>query len=200
VALEEKKDHLTGRLGMWLFLFSELLLFGGLFILYGVARRRFPLEFHGAAAEMNTLFGVLNTGVLITSSLFVALAVAALKKRAKTRALWYTACTVFLAVTFLCVKVVEWSEKIHHGLYPNAAELLARPRGEILFFNLYYIMTGLHGVHVAVGVALLTVVWLMIRKDRIHGGNPAVLENSGLYWHLVDIIWIYLFPLFYLIT
>jgi cytochrome c oxidase subunit 3 len=185
---------------MWIFLFSELLLFGGLFILYGAARKRFPLEFHEGAAEMNTLFGILNTGVLITSSLCVALAVAGLKQRAKTRALWHTGCTVFLAATFLCLKGVEWNEKIHHGLYPNAAELLARPRGEILFFNLYYIMTGLHGVHVAVGAALLTAVWVLIGKDRIHAGKPVVLENCGLYWHLVDIIWIYLFPLFYLIT
>lgn len=197
---EAVKDPIAGRLGMWLFLFSELLLFGALFLLYGVALRRYPQEFHAAAGEMSTLFGGANTAILITSSLCMALAVSALKQSSKAATLGFLICTILLALAFLGVKALEWSEKIHHGIYPNAPELLARPGGEVLFFNLYYITTGLHGVHVAIGAAVLAAVWVLIRKDHIHGGEPAILENCGLYWHLVDIIWIFLFPLFYLIT
>jgi cytochrome c oxidase subunit 3 len=197
---EKRNDPLTARLGMWIFLCSELLLFGALFILYGVALRRYPREFHLAAMEMNIFFGGANTGILITSSLCVALSVAALKRRAKVRSLAFLAGAILMAIAFLGVKAVEWSEKINHGIYPNAPELLARPGGEVFYFNLYYLMTGLHGVHVAVGVVALGIVWILIHNDRIHGGEPVILENCGLYWHLVDIIWIYLFPLFYLIT
>ena len=197
---EKRNDPVTARLGMWLFLCSELLLFGALFLLYGVALRRYPREFHLAAMEMNILFGGVNTGILITSSLCMALAVAALKRRAKVRSLAFLAGTILLAIAFLGVKALEWSEKINHGIYPNAPGLLARPGGEVFYFNLYYLMTGLHGVHVAIGAVVFGVVWILIRKDRIHGGEPVILENCGLYWHLVDIIWIYLFPLFYLIT
>ena len=185
---------------MWLFLFSEMLLFGGLFLLYGAAMRRYPREFHIAAGEMSTLFGGMNTAILLSSSLSMALSVAALKKKEKARSMWFLLGTILLACAFLSNKYLEWTEKIHHGFYPNAPELLALSKGEILFFDLYYIMTGLHGLHVAVGAALFIVVWFLIRGDRIHSGKPAFLENCGLYWHLVDIIWIYLFPLFYLIT
>ena len=197
---EKRNDPLTARLGMWIFLCSELLLFGALFLLYGVALRRYPREFHLAATEMNILFGGANTGILVTSSLCVALAVASLKRRAKLSSLFFLAGTILLAVVFLGVKALEWGEKINHGIYPNAPGLLARPRGEVFYFTLYYLMTGLHGVHVAVGVVALGIVWILIHNDRIHGGEPVILENCGLYWHLVDIIWIYLFPLFYLIT
>ena len=197
---EGKKDATTARLGMWLFLLSELLLFGGLFLLFAVGLRRYPGDFHGGAQEMNTFFGGLNTGVLLTSSLSMALAVSALKKGAKARSLGLLLCTMLLACVFLGNKYLEWGEKIHHGTYPNAPQLLARSKGEILFFNLYYIMTGLHGLHVAVGAVVIGAAWFLIRAGRIHSSEPVVLENCGLYWHLVDIIWIYLFPLFYLIT
>jgi cytochrome c oxidase subunit 3 len=185
---------------MWLFLFSEVLLFGGLFLLYAVGLRRYPAEFHGGAQEMNVFFGGLNTGVLLTSSLSMALAVAALKKGAKGRASGLLLCTLVLACAFLVNKYLEWGEKIHHGLFPNAPGFLGRPQGEMLFFNLYYIMTGLHGLHVAIGAVVIGTAWFMIRAGRIHQEDPVILENCGLYWHLVDVIWIYLFPLFYLIT
>jgi cytochrome c oxidase subunit 3 len=185
---------------MWLFLYSEVLLFGGLFLLYAVGLRRYPAEFHAGAREMNVFFGGLNTGLLLTSSLSMALAVAAVKKDARSRALRLLLCTLILACTFLVNKYLEWGEKIRHGLFPNAPGLLERSPGEMLFFNLYSIMTGLHGLHVAVGAAVIGAAWFMIRAGRIHGEDPVILENCGLYWHLVDVIWIYLFPLFYLIT
>ena len=89
---------------------------------------------------------------------------------------------------------------MNHGIYPSSPILLARPKGEILFFGLYYVMTGLHGLHVLVGVAVLSVMLNFLLRDKINQTHFVPLENSGLYWHLVDIIWIFLFPLFYLIT
>jgi cytochrome c oxidase subunit III len=194
------KNPAASRFGMWLFLYSEMILFGGLFIIYQAARRRYPAEFHLAAGELSLFFGAMNTGILISSSLLVALAVAALKRGEKRRPTWFLLGTIFFACLFLGNKVLEWMEKIQHGIFPNAPDLLAQPRGRILFVDLYYLMTGLHGLHVAVGAVLFIVVMFLIHKDRVDGNRPSILENSGLYWHLVDIIWIYIFPLFYLIT
>ena len=108
--------------------------------------------------------------------------------------------TMALGLLFLVNKGFEWGTKINHGIYPNSPRLLARTKGEILFFGLYYIMTGLHGLHVLIGVGVLSAMLILIAKDEINQMRFAPLENSGLYWHLVDIIWIFLFPLFYLIT
>jgi cytochrome c oxidase subunit III len=197
---EGKRDSAVARLGMWLFLFSELILFGGLFLLYLTSLRRFRPDFHEAAKEMSLFYGGINTAILITSSLFVALAVEAMKRGEKRRSMWLLAGTIIFACVFLFNKYLEWSEKIHHGLFPNSPEMMSLPGGRIFFFDLYYVMTGLHGLHVLVGVGLFGVVLYKIHKDSINSGRPAILENCGLYWHMVDIIWIYLFPVFYLIT
>ena len=108
--------------------------------------------------------------------------------------------TILFAVGFLVIKYFEWSSKFHHGIYPGSPELLETGRGENLFYSLYFVMTGLHGLHVLIGVALLTVILVMTYKKIIDSTNFIKLENSGLYWHLLDVIWIYLFPLFYLIS
>jgi cytochrome c oxidase subunit 3 len=108
--------------------------------------------------------------------------------------------TILLALFFMVNKYFEWTAKFHHGIYPGSEELLARQPGEILFFGLYYVMTGLHGLHVLVGIVLIAVMARMTRQGKITHDNYVRLENTGLYWHLVDIIWIFLFPLFYLIT
>jgi cytochrome c oxidase subunit 3 len=108
--------------------------------------------------------------------------------------------TIFLGLLFLGVKYVEWTAKIGHGLYPNSPRLLGRSKGEILFYGLYYSMTGLHGLHVLVGLFILSVMMILIMKGKISQNRFVPLENTGLYWHLVDIVWIFLFPLFYLMT
>jgi cytochrome c oxidase subunit 3 len=100
---------------------------------------------------------------------------------------------------FLVNKYFEWSQKIHHGIYPNSPDLLNGPPGRNIFFGLYYVITGLHGLHIIIGMVLLFVCAVMVHTKRINHGKYSVLENSGLYWHLVDIIWIFIFPLFYLI-
>ena len=200
IALEEVKDDTGARLGMWLFLLSEMLLFGGMFILYAAYRYKNPLDFHHASRELEVLLGTLNTVILLTSSLAMAVSISAIQKGQRTLSLILLMTTIFLGLLFLGNKGIEWGTKIEHGLYPNSPILLSRPKGEILFFGLYYVMTGLHGLHVLVGVCVLAVMLRSMLKGKIGRSRFVPLENAGLYWHLVDIIWIFLYPLFYLIT
>jgi len=187
-------------MGMWLFLFTELLLFGGMFLIYSVYRFEYPEAFHVAAKELNIIMGAFNTAVLLTSSMTMALSIVAIQRNQKTLSIVLQIITILLAIFFLVNKYFEWTAKFHHGIYPGSEELLSKGSGEILFFGLYYVMTGLHGLHVIVGMFLIAVMTRLTRKDIINNESYARLENAGLYWHLVDIIWIFLFPLFYLIT
>jgi cytochrome c oxidase subunit III len=193
-------DEDRGRIGMWLFLSTEALLFGGLFLLYAVYRWKFAAPFHAASLELSRVFGTLNTAVLITSSLAVALATRALRTGDAAAAKRLLAATIALGGCFLVVKAVEWSEKFAHGLNPGAAELASRGPGQTLFFGLYFTMTGLHAVHVIVGMAVLGWVLALVARGKVSVDKPIKLDNAGLFWHLVDIVWIFLFPLFYLIT
>lgn len=193
------RDDVGAKMGMWLFLFTEILLFGGMFLVYAVYRYQFPAQFHLAGMELNTGIGTLNTIVLLTSSLTVVLAIGALQKGNKFLSLIFLYATILLALMFMVNKYFEWSTKISHGIYPGSPELLAKPNGQILFFGLYYIMTGLHGLHVLIGMIVIAYMIAFIHKGKVTPDNHVILENSGLYWHLVDLIWIFLFPLFYLI-
>ncbi len=193
------RDDVGAKMGMWLFLFTEVLLFGGLFLIYAVYRYQYPDQFHLAGMELNTGIGTLNTIILLTSSLTVALSIAAMQKNNKFLSMMMLSLTLFFALMFMVNKYFEWSAKFSHGIYPGSPELLNLPNGQILFFGLYYVMTGLHGLHVLVGVVLLSIMLYLIAKDKITPDHYTKLENSGLYWHLVDLIWIFLFPLFYLI-
>jgi cytochrome c oxidase subunit 3 len=194
---ERKKSD--GKLGMWLFISTEVMLFGGLFLLYSMYRYKHAQDFHNAALELSRFAGTMNTIVLITSSLFIALAVYFQKKRQDKKAGLFILLTLLMAFTFLAVKAFEWGEKFEHGLYPGAAHLMSLPKGEILYFGLYFMMTGLHALHVIIGIGVLSFMLVFLKRGRF-GEGSVYLENSGLYWHLVDIIWIFLFPLFYLIS
>lgn len=192
------RDDLGARLGMWLFLVTEMVLFGGLFIAYSYMRAKYPAEFHQGGAELDATLGVTNTVVLLTSSLTVVLAIVAIQRAEKGRAMALLACTVGLGLTFLVIKSFEWAAKFEHGLYPSAPHLSTLPLGEQVFFGLYFTMTGLHGLHVLIGVTILAVILRMVSKGTVRQDRYIHLENSGLYWHLVDVIWIFLLPLFYL--
>jgi len=200
LVFEEVRDDTGAKLGMWLFILSELLLFGGMFILYSVYRYKNPVDFHHASRELDVILGTLNTLILLTSSLTMALSISAIQKGDRKLSTYLLVATIFFGLLFLLNKGIEWSTKIDHGIYPSSPTLLERPKGEILFFGLYYVMTGLHGLHVLVGVAVLSVMLNFLLRNKISQTHFVPLENSGLYWHLVDIIWIFLFPLFYLIT
>jgi cytochrome c oxidase subunit 3 len=192
------KDYEGSKFGMWLFLFTEILLFGGLFILYSAYRARYPLEFHEGGQHLNVVIGVANTLILLTSSLTMALAIAAIQKNARKVSIVCLASTLILGAVFLVNKYIEWSTEIHKGLYPNSPVLLERAQGDQIFFGLYYSMTGLHGLHVLAGIIALSIMLLFVMKQKISSSDFNKLENAGLYWHLVDVIWIFLLPMFYL--
>ena len=198
--IEKQRDRTGARYGMWFFLFTEILFFGGMFILYSVYRAKYAQDFHAAAAEENLLLGSVNTAVLLTSSLSIALSIAALKKGSFRLSMQLQTATVLMGLVFLIIKYFEWTAKISKGIYPDSPVLLKMSGGEILFFGLYYVMTGLHGLHVLIGVCVISFMVYFTRKGDITSENFSKLENTGLYWHFVDIVWIYLFPLFYLIT
>jgi len=193
------RDDEASKLGMWLFLFTELLLFGGLFLVYTIYRYMNADAFLHASYELNVVMGTVNTVVLLTSSLTVAMSVTAMQlgKKKLTLALIYA--TIAFAGVFLIIKYFEWTAKFEHGLFPGMDHYNHLPPGEKLFFFLYYFMTGLHGLHVIIGAVILGFVIRGINKGTVNQEKYMCLENGALYWHLVDVIWIFLFPLFYLI-
>jgi cytochrome c oxidase subunit III len=194
------RDDLASKTGMWFFLFTEMLLFGGLFIVYSVYRYRNPVAFHQAAHELSVVIGTINTIILLVSSTTIAMSITALQKKNKTLALLLLGITIMLGIAFLVNKYFEWGEHFKEHIYPGSAILALRGHGDVLFYGLYFFMTGLHALHIIIGLVFITVIAVSIMKDKINAGNYVLLENSGLYWHLVDLIWIFLFPLFYLIT
>jgi cytochrome c oxidase subunit 3 len=195
----EHKDYAGAKLGMWLFLFTEILLFGGLFLLYAVYLSRYPHEFAAGGRELNVIYGTANTMVLLTSSLLVAMAVTAIQQGRRLLTLRLLGGTILCAAIFMGIKYVEWSAKFHHGIYPGSAKLAAGPPGESVFFGLYYLSTGLHGLHVLIGGSVLAWVAVKVQRNVVNAEDFVFLENGALYWHLVDLIWIFIFPLYYLI-
>lgn len=194
------RDDEASKIGMWLFIFTEMLLFGGLFIVYSVYRFQYSDAFHLAAKELSVTIGTMNTVILLISSMTVAMSISAVQLKDKTKSVIFLCLTLVLALAFLVNKYFEWSGKIGHGLYPGSQKLIEFGHGDTLFFGLYFFMTGLHALHIIVGMVLLTVMLFRVVKNSVSHVNYIHLENSGLYWHLVDLIWIFLFPLFYLIT
>ncbi|MBI5888797.1 MAG: cytochrome c oxidase subunit 3 [Deltaproteobacteria bacterium] len=188
----------AARLGMWLFIATEAFFFLAPLLLYAAYRYRYAYDFRAAGGELNLFTGAANTAVLLTSSLTMALAVNAGQRGDKRLTAVLLAATIILGSVFLVIKYFEWTAKISHGIYPNSETFSGRARGEVIFWGLYFFITGLHGLHVFIGVCLLTVMLFMRLANASGGRYPARLENCGLYWHAVDVIWIYIFPFFYL--
>lgn len=197
--MENAIDRTGVKIGMWIFLYSEIILFGGLFVLYAVYFHAFPDEFATGGKELNRLFGTANTLVLLFSSFTVASSITAIQRRKKGPAVALLVVSLLCGVTFLVNKYFEWGAKFDHGLYPNSDHLLDMAPGVNVFFGLYYTITGLHGLHVIIGMVLLSISLVLVIRGKVTDTRYAMLENSGLYWHLVDLIWIYVFPLFYLV-
>jgi len=193
------RDDEAKKLGMWLFLFTEILLFGGLFFVYAIYRFKYFDEFKIIAEHMSITLGAINTVVLIASSLTVAMSITAMKKGKDNVAVLLIFITILFAMTFMVNKYFEWSDHIHHGLFMGADAFNNLAKGEGMFLFLYYFMTGLHGLHIIVGAILLGIVAYKIMNGSVNQDKLVFHENAGLYWHLVDLIWIYLFPLFYLL-
>ena len=184
-----KGAPVEARLGIWAFLATELLLFGGLFTAYLVFRLEYPELFQREHLRLSRVLGTLNTVLLLTSSLTMATGIAAIRHGRQRTLKIALVLTLALAAGFLGIKYLEWSEDFSHGLFPSSN----------LFFGLYFVMTGLHGLHVILGMAVM--VWLLWRARRgdFSAEYNTPVEVTGLYWHFVDLVWIYLFPLLYLI-
>jgi cytochrome c oxidase subunit 3 len=192
-------DAKSSKMGMWLFLYTELLLFGGLFLVYMVYRELNSEAFLLASFKLNVWMGTFNTVLLITSSMTIAMSITALQKGDKKLSIRLMWVTILAAIGFLIVKYFEWGAKFEHGLFPGMDHYQHLPTGERLYFYLYFFMTGLHGLHVIVGAVFIMFVIRGVKKGSVTPERYSLSENAGLYWHLVDLIWIYLFPLFYLI-
>lgn len=193
------RDAEASKMGMWLFLFTEILLFGGLFIVYMVYRMMNSDAFLLSSFELNVTMGTINTVVLLVSSMTIAMSITAIQKGNVKLSVNLLFLTLAAALVFMIIKYFEWSAKIHHGLFPGMEYFENLPKGEGLFFYLYFFMTGLHALHIIIGAILIAVVIYRTKKGVITAERYTLTENAGLYWHLVDLIWIYLFPLFYLI-
>jgi cytochrome c oxidase subunit 3 len=196
---EQQRD--AAKIGMWLFLVTEILLFGGLFVGYGILWSRFPEAFASAHHHLDRTLGFVNTVVLLVSSFTMVMAVDSARQSKRERLILFLSLTIALAGVFLGIKFFEYSHKIHAGLLPGKLfhyQGAANPR-EFLFFSFYFMMTGLHGVHIVAGMCLLG--WVLRRAVRgdFSGRYYTPVDLAGLYWHLVDVIWIYLFPLLYLV-
>lgn len=196
-----EQQYAASKLGLWLFLVTEILLFGGLFVAYIMYRGLYPEMFHEAHRHLDRILGGVNTVVLICSSLTMAMAVRATQRSDANRANQLLLVTLFCALLFMIIKYVEYTHKFHDGLLPGAhfTNTEIHHAKASLFFSLYFMMTGLHGVHVLVGMGLIG--WVLWRSNKGHfdAHYSTPVELTGIYWHLVDLIWIYLFPLLYLI-
>jgi cytochrome c oxidase subunit 3 len=198
--IEIHRDDLASKTGMWFFLFTEMLLFAGLFVVYSVYRYRNGMAFHLAAQELSVFIGTVNTIILLISSTTIAMSITAIQKQNKKLALILLGITLMLGLAFLINKYFEWGDHIKEHIYPGSSVLALRGHGDVLFYGLYFFMTGLHALHIIIGMVFIGIIAVLLFRDKINSGNFVLLENSGLYWHLVDLIWIFLFPLFYLIT
>jgi len=191
----------AGSLGMWTFLVTEVMFFGGLFTGYAYYRWRFPEAFIEASHHLDILLGTINTAVLIGSSLTMVLAVQGAQTGNNKQTTRFLFLTIVAAVVFLGIKAVEYHHKWVDHLVPgpNFAFHGHHPDGAQLFYSFYFAMTGMHAMHMIIGIAIITVLIVLARRGRFTPESHAAIENIGLYWHFVDIVWIFLFPLLYLI-
>jgi len=186
---------------MWAFLSTEVLFFGGLFTGYAVYRANFPEAFAEGSQHLDILLGGINTAVLISSSLTMALAVHAAQSGRRQTLIAFLLATILLGSVFLGIKVVEYSHKFHDHLVPGPSFQFPGPfaRQVQLFYSFYFAMTGMHAVHMIIGVGILAGLISMAWKNRFSAEYYTPVEVTGLYWHFVDIVWIFLFPLLYLL-
>ena len=189
----------AAHLGMWTFIATEILFFGGLFLVYAVYRHFYFAEFAAASKHTDVMFGTINSVILLTSSLTMALAVHAAKENRVKKIVPFLSLTILLGFAFLVVKGFEYNKDLQDRLLPGPNFDSSLPPQAQIFFWLYWAMTGLHGIHVTIGIGILTVIFLRARHGKFSGNYYTPVELTGLYWHFVDIIWLFLYPLLYLV-
>jgi cytochrome c oxidase subunit 3 len=197
--VEQQKDAST--LGMWIFLVTEIMFFGGMFTAYIVYRSIHPAAFVAASHELDITMGAINTAVLICSSLTMVLAVSAAEMGQRKSLVGFLILTILLGMVFLGIKAVEYHEKFVHHHVPGASFHFdgPDPASAQLFFSIYFAMTGLHALHMIIGIALLAILAVRARAGVFSSKYYTPIDMTGLYWHFVDIVWIFLFPLLYLL-
>lgn len=189
----------AATLGMWAFLATEVLFFGAMFMSYITYRHAYPHAFALASHETIVFFGTLNTTILLTSSFTMAMAVHAAKEGRRKALVRFLLITIVFGIAFLVVKGLEYHKDVDEHLWPGPHFKAGLPAASQIFWVLYWIMTGVHAVHVTVGVVLLSIIARMSARNAFSAAYHTPVEISGLYWHFVDIIWIFLYPLLYLI-
>ncbi len=201
-SLEQQTE--SSMLGMWIFLATEILFFGGALMAYMIYRRWYPDAFALASSHIAILPGAINTAVLIISSLTMALAVHAAQTGERGKILFFIVITMILGAAFLGIKAYEYHEKYLEGFIPGLGLEFRFPEPQYasnaqIFFSIYFVLTGLHALHMIVGLGLMTWMFIWVKTGVIDTQYYAPIEIVGLYWHFVDIVWIFLFPLLYLI-
>ena len=197
--LAQQRD--AAELGMWLFLVTEFMFFGGMFLAYLVYRGWYPREFAETSHSMHVLLGGFNTAVLLTSSLTMALAVHAARDAHRRQLIALLSATVLLGAVFLGIKAYEYHHKYVEHLIPFMSNYRTdAPPGQDAFLNLYFLMTGLHAFHMIIGMGLMLTLAVWAWRGGLLAERSIIVHNSGLYWHFVDLVWIYLFPFFYLVA
>lgn len=193
---QQKESTLSG---VWLFIFIELLLFAGLFLLYAVYRYKNGVAFDLASNELSLTSGVLNTIIILGGSLSMAYTSIAIRKGNKMAALFWLLNTLFIGFMFLVNRYFEWKGRIDFGLFPGSEDLARLGHGDVLFFGLYFFMTGLHALHLLAGFVVLIYATAKVNDNSINANNYSFIEKTGTYWHLATLIWVLIFPLFYLL-
>lgn len=196
-----EQEASSGKLGVWLFLCTEVLMFGGLFVGYLIYHGMYPEVFAEGARFLDWKMGAINTVVLLLSSFTMVLGVHYAKHADSKKTVLFLALTILCAAVFMVIKYLEYSHKFHIGLFPG--KFFSYEGAETaylaLYFSFYFLMTGLHGLHVLIGMGLILWVLLRARKNEFSAEYYTPVDGVGLFWHLVDVIWIYLFPLLYLV-
>jgi cytochrome c oxidase subunit 3 len=197
------QQYLSGKEGIWLFMLTEILMFGAIFVAYAIYHNMYPEMFAEGARSLDWKMGFINTLVLIFSSFTMAISISYIQRNMQKKAVIAMATTVLCGAIFMVIKYFEYEHKFHLGLLPgkflDVAKVGATHANLGLYFGFYYCMTGLHGFHVLIGMGLIT--WCLIKtmRGQFHGQFWIVVEGVGIFWHIVDLIWIFLFPLLYLV-
>jgi len=191
----------SATVGMWIFLATEVMFFGGMFMGYAVYRSSYPMAFGEASRRLDIVLGAVNTAILLTSSLTMAMAVHAAHGGKRRQLVGFLVTTIVLGLGFLGIKFYEYFQKFEEHLVPGRGFLFEStdPRHSQLFFSFYFAMTGMHALHMVIGLVMMGVLIVLTMKGRFTPGYYNPVEMAGLYWHFVDIVWVFLFPLLYLV-
>jgi cytochrome c oxidase subunit III len=199
----ESNDHeyASAKEGVWLFMVTEVLMFGGLLVAFLIFKGLYPESFKAGGDTLSWKYGAFNTMVLIFSSLTMALAIYFIRINQRNKAFWSLIVTIICGGIFMCVKYLEYSHKIHLGIMPGKlfSQVGMTDPHYNLYFSFYYLLTGLHGLHVLIGMGMIAWIAIRIKKGMYSSQHWTGVEGVGIFWHLVDLVWIYLFPLLYLV-